>query len=234
MIVSAVAESPANRRVLELIEHVADTDSPVLLLSEIGIGTERLATRIHALSRRRQRPMVCVNCAAVPPAQIESELFGREAGQPAQVGRFECADRSTIFLDGIDDLPLDAQVRLLRVLEEGRIERLGSSRSIAIDTRIIAASHSDLRERVAKGALREDLYYRLAVFPIRVPAPSLKLIDVERQHLRAVLESTRWRVRGQSGAAARLGLKPTTLEARMDRLGLKRPAVTAFGERHRG
>jgi transcriptional regulator with GAF, ATPase, and Fis domain len=251
--------------------------------------------------------MVRVNCAAIPSTLIESELFGREKGAftgalARQVGRFELADKATIFLDEIGDLPLDVQVKLLRVLEEGQIERLGSPKSIKIDTRIIAATHQDLQQRIADGAFREDLFYRLNVFPIRVPPlrervedipnlvwqfvgefskafgkriesinpdsikalqqypwpgnirelrniverativctgprltiavpatsntstrRSLKLLDVERQHLRSVLESTHWRVRGEGGAAARLGLKPTTLETRMARLGIKRP-----------
>lgn len=237
MMSSGVAECAADGQVMELVEHVAATDSPVLLLSEIGFGTGWFASQIHALSARWERPLMSVDCAAIPPALIESELFGLETpsltGALAQAGRFEFANKGTIFLDGIGDLPLDAQVRVLRVLEEGRIERLGSTRSIEVDTRIIAATHHDLRERVAAGAFREDLYYRLAVFPIRVPAPSLKLIDVEKQHLKTVLESTQWRIRGAAGAAARLGLKPTTLETRMARLGLRRPSVTAFGEWHR-
>jgi transcriptional regulator with GAF, ATPase, and Fis domain len=238
MMQGGVAASRADRRVTELVAHVADTDSPVLLLGEIGSAATGLASQIHKRSTRWRRPMVCVSCAAIPPALIERELFGWESaginGALARIGQFEFADQSTIFLDGIGDLPLDAQVRVLRVLEEGRIERLGSARSIGIDTRIIAATHRDLRVRIAEGAFREDLYYRLAVFPIRVPARSLKLIDVEKQHLKTILESAQWRIRGERGAAARLGLTPATLERRMARLGLKRPAVTAFGEAYRG
>lgn len=228
MMTRGVAESAADRQVMDLVEHVAATDSPVLLLSEIGFSTGWFASQIHELSSRWERPLVSVNCAAIRPESIARELFGLEswavAGGLAQVGRFEFANHGTIFLDGIGALPLDVQVRVLRVIEEGRIERLGSSRSIGVDARIIAATHQDLRERVADGAFREDLYYRIAVFPIRVPARSLKLIDVEKQHLRTVLESTQWRIRGESGAAVRLGLKPTTLETRMARLGLKRPS----------
>ena len=302
-----VGDSPAARRVMELIEQVSATDSTVLLLGETGTGKEVFASRIHELGSRRHRPMVRVNCAAIPSTLIESELFGREKGAftgalARQVGRFELADKATIFLDEIGDLPLDVQVKLLRVLEEGQIERLGSPKSIKVDTRIIAATHQDLQQRIADGVFREDLFYRLNVFPIRVPPlrervedipnlvwqfvgefskafgkriesisnesikslqqypwpgnirelrniverativctgprltiavppssntaarRSLKLVDVERQHLRAVLESTHWRVRGEGGAAARLGLKPTTLETRMARLGLRRP-----------
>jgi formate hydrogenlyase transcriptional activator len=251
--------------------------------------------------------MVRVNCGAIPATLIESELFGREKGAftgalARQAGRFELADHSTIFLDEIGDLPQDVQVKLLRVLEERTIERLGSPRPITVDTRIIAATHRNLEQRVQEGIFREDLYYRLNVFPISVPplrdraedipllvwrfveefskafakrvdsiekdslsalqqyhwpgnirelrntveramivatsrkltiplphsaaaAPrrSTKLVDVEREHIRSVLESTRWRIRGAGGAADRLALKPTTLETRMAKLGIRRP-----------
>jgi transcriptional regulator with GAF, ATPase, and Fis domain len=251
--------------------------------------------------------MVRVNCAAIPATLMESELFGREKGAftgalARQVGRFELADGSTIFLDEIGDLPADVQVKLLRVLEERKIERLGSPRSIPVNTRIIAATHRDLERRIADGSFREDLFYRLNVFPIRVPPlrdrvddipllvwrfieefsaafgkpidsvskeslaalqqypwpgnirelrnvveramitatgprlsitlpaasaattrRSARLIDVEREHVRSVLEHTGWRIRGPAGAANRLGLKPTTLETRMAKLGLRRP-----------
>jgi transcriptional regulator with GAF, ATPase, and Fis domain len=251
--------------------------------------------------------MVRVNCAAIPATLIESELFGREKGAytgalARQIGRFEMADQSTIFLDEIGDLPLEIQVKLLRVLEEKQIERLGSPKPIRVDTRIIAATHRDLEQRIAEGTFREDLYYRLCVFPIHVPplrermadiprlvwqfveefaiafgkridsigkddmaalqqypwpgnirelrnvveramivgtGPRLtfsvpatstastrrspKLADVEREHIRSVLEITRWRIRGTGGAAETLGLQPTTLETRMAKLGLKRP-----------
>jgi transcriptional regulator with GAF, ATPase, and Fis domain len=279
----------------------------VLLLGETGTGKELFAKRLHALSARRGRPMVCVNCAALPATLIESELFGRERGAftdavSRQIGRFEMADQSTIFLDEIGDLPTEVQVKLLRVLEERQIERLGSPRSIHINTRIVAATHRNLEQRVADGTFREDLFYRLHVFPIRIPAlrerwddipplvwhfveecaavlgkhvetiaeedmralqhyawpgnirelrnvveramilaagpgvsipvprptvpaavPSTKIDDVMRNHIRAVLESCDWRVRGDSGAAERLGLRPTTLETRMAKLGIIRP-----------
>jgi transcriptional regulator with GAF, ATPase, and Fis domain len=303
-----VGQSAAVRRVLEQIQQVAATDSTVLLLGETGTGKELFATRIHELGTRRGRAMVRVNCAAIPVTLIESELFGREKGAftgalARQVGRFELADHSTIFLDEIGDLPQDVQVKLLRVIEERRVERLGSPRPIAVDTRIIAATHRDLERRVAEGTFREDLYYRLNVFPIHVPPlreriediqllvwrfveefsktfgkridsidrdsltalqqhtwpgnirelrntveramivatsrrltippphaastaatrRSPKLVDVEKEHIRSVLESTGWRIRGTAGAAERLGLKPTTLETRMAKLGLRRP-----------
>jgi formate hydrogenlyase transcriptional activator len=304
-----VGQSAAIRQVLEQIEQVAATDSTVLLLGETGTGKELFATQIHELGPRRDRPMVRTNCAAIPSTLIESELFGREKGAftgalARQVGRFELASGSTIFLDEIGDLPSDVQVKLLRVLEEGTIERLGSPHPIKVNTRIIAATHRNLERRVAEGAFRSDLYYRLNVFPIRVPplrervddiqmlvwrfveefsrtfgkhveeitpeslsalrhypwpgnirelrnvveramitasgprltiAPPLlspaaarrspKLVDVETEHIRGVLESTGWRIRGPGGAADRLGLKPTTLETRMAKLGLKRPGT---------
>jgi transcriptional regulator with GAF, ATPase, and Fis domain len=302
-----VGQSPAIRRVVEQIHQVAATDSTVLLLGETGTGKELFATQIHERSARRARTMVRVNCGAIPATLIESELFGREKGAftgalERQIGRFELADRSTLFLDEIGDLPLEIQVKLLRVLEEREIERLGSPRTIRVDARIVAATHRNLEEKVAEGTFREDLYYRLNVFPIFVPplrdrgedvtllvwrfvnefakafgkridaideeslaalrqyawpgnvrelrniveramitatghrlviplprppagsaARSTRLTDVEREHIRGVLESTGWRIRGAAGAADRLGLRPTTLETRMAKLGLKRP-----------
>jgi transcriptional regulator with GAF, ATPase, and Fis domain len=251
--------------------------------------------------------MVRVNCSAIPATLIESELFGREKGAytgalTTQVGRFEMAHQSTIFLDEIGDLPADTQVKLLRVLEERKVERLGSPHAIHVDVRIIAATHRNLERGIANGTFREDLFYRLNVFPIQVPplreraedipllawrfvdefstrfgkhveiippetmatlqqygwpgnirelrnvveramivatGPQLTitlpaasaaasqrpttLADVTREHIRGVLESAGWRIRGPGGAAERLGLKPTTLETRMAKLGLDRP-----------
>src|SRR5262249_32110726 len=139
-----------------------------------GTGKELFATQVHELGTRRGRMMVRVNCAAIPETLIESELFGREKGAftgalARQVGRFEMADHSTIFLDEIGDLAPDIQVKLLRVLEARQISRLGSPRPIRVDTRIVAATHRNLEQRVAAGQFREDLYYRLNVFPIVVP-----------------------------------------------------------------
>lgn len=302
-----VGQSDALREVLEKIRQVGAMDSTVLLLGETGTGKELLASQIHEASNRKTRQMIRVNCAAIPTTLIESELFGRERGAftgslSRQIGRFEMADRSTLFLDEVGDLPSEVQVKLLRVLEERKFERLGSPRSIAIDTRIIAATHRKLDQLMAEGKFREDLYYRLSVFPVQVPplrerledvpllvwrfveeysrsfgkniesidADSLaalqdyswpgnirelrnvveramivatgprltispppasasalkrsqKLIDVEKEHIRNVVESTGWRIRGVGGAAERLGLRPTTLETRMAKLGLKRP-----------
>jgi transcriptional regulator with GAF, ATPase, and Fis domain len=301
-----VGHSLALRRVLDQVRQVAATHSTVLLLGETGTGKELLAAQVHQLGSRQSRPMVKVNCSAIPDTLIESELFGREKGAftgalAKQIGRFEMADQSTIFLDEIGDLAPDVQVKLLRVLEEKQIERLGSPRAIGIDTRIVAATHRNLEQRVADGLFREDLYYRLNVFPINVPAlrervediPLLvwgfveefanafrkrietisranmtalqqyswpgnirelrnvieramittsggqltiqvpqtsivakrfvRLMDVERSHILSVLESVAWRIRGIGGAAEQLGLKPTTLETRMAKLGLTRP-----------
>jgi formate hydrogenlyase transcriptional activator len=304
-----VGQSEPIRRVLGQIEQVAATGSTVLLLGETGTGKELFATRIHDLSARRGRPMVRVNCAAIPATLMESELFGREKGAftgalARQVGRFELADHSTIFLDEIGDLPADVQVKLLRVLEERQLERLGSPKPIRVDTRIIAATHRNLEARIGDGSFREDLFYRLNVFPIEIPAlrervedipllvwrfvdefsrefgkridaiprenmlvlqqyswpgnirelrnvveramivvrgtkltipvpaptltavrHSVKLTDVEKEHIRTVLESSGWRIRGLGGAAERLGLRPTTLETRMAKLGLIRPKL---------
>ena len=304
---SRLGGSAAIRRVQEQVRQVAETDSTVLLLGETGSGKEVFASQIHELSRRRGRGMVRVNCAAIPATLIESELFGREKGAytgalTRQIGRFELADNSTIFLDEIGDLPTEVQVKLLRVLEDKQIERLGSSNATRIDTRIIAATHRDLEKRIEADTFREDLYYRLNVFPIRVPPlrertedipmlvwrfvedfsatfgrrvesiskdnmemlqryswpgnvrelrnlveravigakgpdltialpetssnsarRSVRLFDVEKEHIKGVLDSTRWRIRGIGGAADQLGLKATTLETRMAKLGLHRP-----------
>jgi transcriptional regulator with GAF, ATPase, and Fis domain len=304
-----VGQSDAIQRVLEQARQVAATDSTVLLLGETGTGKELIATQIHEQSSRRGRVMVRVNCAAIPSTLIESELFGREKGAftgalAKQIGRFELADRSTIFLDEIGDLPPDVQVKLLRVLEDRQIERLGSPRTLPVNVRIIAATHRDLEQRIADDAFRQDLYYRLNVFPIQLPPlreraediPQLvwrfvdefsksfgkridaisrasmdalqrhpwpgnirelrnvveramivcvghhltvemparssassvvrrsdKLSDVEKEHVLKVVESCRWRIRGVDGAAQRLGLRPTTLETRMAKLGIMRP-----------
>ena len=301
-----VGTSPAIRQAVDLAAQVAATDATVLILGETGTGKELIASHIHQLSARRARAMVRVNCAAIPETLLESELFGRERGAftgafDRQAGRFELADRSTIFLDEIGDLPADAQVKLLRVIEERQIERLGNPKPIKVDTRIVAATHRNLEQHMADGKFREDLFYRLNVFPIRMPAlreraedvpllvwryvaefsrtfgkeiqtinPSTmdalqrypwpgnvrelrnvveraminargttlaielprpvhtetqrsdRLADVEKEHVRKVLEITGWRIRGANGAADRLGLPPTTLETRMAKLGLRR------------
>ena len=306
---SIVGRSPAIRHALMEIEQVAATDSTVLLLGETGTGKELFAAAIHNLSPRRDRLMVRVNCAAIPVTLIESELFGRERGAytgalAKQIGRFEMANGSTIFLDEIGDLSMDIQVKLLRVLQERQIERLGNPKPVPVDLRIITATNRDLEHEVRKGRFREDLYYRLNVFPVRVPplrdrledlallveslvgelagrmgkriesvsqaslerlrrhswpgnvrelrnvieramilaqAPVLEIEvhgvsrqaeasasqpgtgGIDRERLLSVLHQTGWRIRGTNGAAERLCLKATTLEARMARLGIKRP-----------
>jgi formate hydrogenlyase transcriptional activator len=171
---TVVGRSAAIQRVLALAAQVAPTNATVLLTGETGTGKERFATLIHDASARAHRPMVRVNCSAIPTALIESELFGREKGAytgalSRQVGRFEVANGSTLFLDEVGDLPLDVQVKLLRVLQERIIERLGSPRPIDVDVRIIAATNRDLGESVRSDTFRSDLFYRLNVFPIDVP-----------------------------------------------------------------
>ncbi len=307
------AESVTIRRVLDQVRQVAPTTATVLLLGETGVGKEVFAQAIHNLSPRQRRPMIKVSCAAIPAALIESELFGRERGAftgalSRQIGRFEAANGSTIFLDEIGDLPLDIQVKLLRVIQERTVERLGGNESMKVDVRIIAATNRNLEQGVAAGTFREDLFYRLNVFPIAIPPlreriediPSLvwtfvdefsrafgkridtiakdslaalqrynwpgnirelrnvieremiiatgptlaisaprplpsqrrststKLVDVEVEHIRSVLDACGWRVRGAGGAADRLGVKPTTLESRMARLGIARERKAAL------
>jgi transcriptional regulator with GAF, ATPase, and Fis domain len=170
-----VGDSDLLRQALERVRQVAPVNSTVLLLGETGTGKELFARAVHERSPRRNRPFVCVNCAALPPTLIESELFGHEKGAftgavSMRQGRFEVADGGTIFLDEIGDLPAEVQVKLLRVLQEREFERLGSSRSRRIDVRVVAATHRDLRAAVAEGRFRSDLYYRLSVFPIHLPA----------------------------------------------------------------
>ena len=164
-----VGNSEAIRTVLMQIEQVAETESTVLIQGETGTGKELVANAIHGLSSRKDRLMIKVNCGALPPTLIESELFGREKGAftgslSKQIGRFELADASTIFLDEIDALPLELQAKLLRVLESGEFERLGSPRTVKVDVRIISATNRDLARLVSEGGFREDLYYRLNVF----------------------------------------------------------------------
>jgi formate hydrogenlyase transcriptional activator len=300
-----VGNSDAIRSVLKKAEQVAKTDSAVLILGETGTGKELVARTIHEMSRRKQNPMVKINCASLPATLIESELFGREKGAftgalAREIGRFELADKSTIFLDEIAELPTELQPKLLRVLQEGEFERLGSSKTIRVDVRIIAATNRNLDALMKEGKFREDLFYRLNVFPIIVPPlrerrediPAItrhilddlakrmgysiegiqastlrefqkyswpgnvrelrnviernlilhsgpifraevpnalqdktnlrRLDEVDTEYLRNVLQSAHWRVRGRGGAAEVLGLKPTTLEAKMKKLGIHR------------
>ena len=303
-----VGESEAIRGILAQAEQVARTDSTVLILGETGTGKELLARAIHQLSARRDRALVTVNCASLPPTLIEAELFGREKGaytgaMTRMAGRFEVADGSTLFLDEVGELPLEVQTKLLRVIEEGHLERLGSTKTVHVNIRLVAATNRDLAKDIQKGRFRKDLYYRLNVFPIVLPplrerledipllvwafvrefekrmgkriesipkrvmealqrhpwpgnarelrnviehamiVSSGKVLDVhlpasgspeshaagnlegvERRHILSVLEKTGWRLTGQGGAAELLGLKRTTLQSRMKKLGIKRPA----------
>ena len=171
---SIVGESPALKEVLDQIDQVAPTNSSVLVIGESGTGKEAIARAIHDLSPRRDRPLIKVNCGAITPTLIESELFGHEKGAftgatRQRQGHFELADGGTIFLDEVGELPLDAQVKLLRVLQEHEISRLGSESAITVDVRVIAATNRDLVEMVENGSFRMDLFYRLNVFPLHVP-----------------------------------------------------------------
>jgi PAS domain S-box-containing protein len=301
-----IGQSEAIRSVLKNAEQVANTGSTVLILGETGTGKELIARAIHESSSREARTMVKVNCAALPASLVESELFGREKGAytgalTREVGRFELANDSTIFLDEIGELPLELQAKLLRVLQEGEFERLGSSKTIQVNVRVIAATSRHLPTAVKEGKFREDLFYRLNVFPIQLPPlrerkediPALTwhfvrelgrrmarniesirsttmegfqrypwpgnvrelrnvieralivnpgpifqaelpgreeagpiagstMEEMERQHILQTMNRSGWRIRGKSGAAEILGLKPSTLESRMKKLKISR------------
>jgi transcriptional regulator with GAF, ATPase, and Fis domain len=178
-----VGQSPQIKKILAQAQQVAQTDSTVLLLGETGTGKELLARAIHRMSMRKDQNLVTVNTASLAPMLIESELFGREKGaytgaETRQIGRFELADGSSLFLDEIGDLAPELQVKLLRVLQEGQFERLGSPKSIQVNVRIIAATNRDLEEAMKQEKFREDLYYRLAVFPIHIPPLRERLEDI--------------------------------------------------------
>ncbi len=178
-----VGDSPELRAALGKVERVAASETTVLILGETGTGKELVARAIHRRSPRAGGPLVCVNCAALSPGLIASELFGHERGAftgatQRRIGRFELAAGGTIFLDEVGDLPLDLQVSLLRVLQEQQFERVGSSRTVHADARVIAATHRDLRAFVASGSFREDLYYRLSVFPIELPPLRARRDDI--------------------------------------------------------
>ena len=161
-------------RLLDQVDQVAATNSAVLVTGETGTGKELVARAVHRQSRRRDKPLVIVNCGALTPTLVETELFGHERGAftgatSRRVGRFELANRGTIFLDEVGELPEEIQVKLLRVLQTGEVERLGSTETIRVDVRLIAATNRNLEEAVAAGRFRSDLYYRLHVFPVHVP-----------------------------------------------------------------
>jgi formate hydrogenlyase transcriptional activator len=169
-----IGRSAALTKVLRLVEQVAATDATVLILGETGTGKELVARAVHHLSARRQRPLVKVNCAALPAPLLESELFGHERGAftgatAQKIGRFELAHGGTIFLDEIGELPLESQVKLLRVLQDGEFERVGGARTVHVDVRVMAATNRPLDQAIAAGTFREDLYYRLNVIPITLP-----------------------------------------------------------------
>jgi formate hydrogenlyase transcriptional activator len=301
-----VGEGPALRAVLKQVETVASTDSTVLITGETGTGKELIARALHNLSPRRERTFVKVNCAAIPTGLLESELFGHERGAftgaiVQRIGRFELAHGGTIFLDEVGDIPLELQPKLLRVLQEQEFERLGSTQTIRVDVRLVAATNRDLSEMVAARTFRSDLFYRLRVFPVHIPplrerqedipalvryfvekharrmnrtvetiptetlellvrypwpgnirelenlieravivspgpvlrvplselkppsepfGEALTLRAAEREHILKALEATNWVLAGPRGAAARLGMKRTTLQSKMRKLGV--------------
>jgi transcriptional regulator with GAF, ATPase, and Fis domain len=310
-----IGQSDGLKYALYRAEQVAPMNTTVLILGETGTGKELIAFAIHDMSPRKERPLITVNCAALPGNLIESELFGREKGaftgaDTRQVGRFEVAHGSTLCLDEIGELPLEVQAKLLRVIQHNEFERLGSSQTIKVDVRIVATTNRDLEEEVRKGRFRQDLYYRLNVFPITVPplrqrkddiplmvqsflerysrklgkqitsiqketlkalqdypwpgnvrelesiieravilcpGPVLQLADkleisfppllsavrtleeTERNQILKILSETRWHIEGKDGAAAILGLHPSTLRARMHKLGIIRPETKESG-----
>jgi formate hydrogenlyase transcriptional activator len=180
-----VGESPALKAAMHLVSIVAPTDSSVLIMGETGTGKELIARAIHILSSRRERALVKLNCAAIPLGLLESELFGHEKGAftgaiAQKSGRFELAHKGTLFLDEVGDIPLELQAKLLRVLQEQEFERLGSNHTHKVDVRLVAATHRDLVAMVKQGTFREDLYYRLKVFPIYIPALRQRTEDIPK------------------------------------------------------
>src|SRR3989475_11534752 len=180
-----IGESPALKAALEHVEIVAPTDSTVLILGETGTGKELIARAIHNLSPRRDRIFVSANCASIPAGLLESELFGHEKGAftgaiAREIGRFELANKGTLFLDEVGDIPLELQPKLLRALQEQEFERLGSTRTVRVDVRLVAATNRDVAQMVGDGRFRSDLYYRLNVFPVVLPPLRERPEDVPR------------------------------------------------------
>lgn len=178
-----IARTAEMRQILTQVEQVAKTDATVLIEGETGTGKELIARAVHRLSSRRDLPLVTVNCASLPPTLVESELFGREKGAytgalTRMAGRFEAADKATLFLDEVGELPMEIQAKLLRVLEQESFERLGSTKSIRVDVRIIAATNQDLKKLVAQGRFRKDLYFRLNIFPLKLPPLRMRIEDI--------------------------------------------------------
>jgi two-component system response regulator HydG len=231
-----VGTSGAIRAVADALGKYAQVDLPLLITGETGTGKELAARELHKQSRRRERPFVAVNCGALPANLVQSELFGHERGAftgalSRRIGLFETADGGTIFLDEIGDLPLEAQTNLLRVLQEGTIERIGSSHSLAIDVRVLAATHVDLEKAVAEGRFREDLFYRLNVLRLRMPPLRERHGDIEllaQRFLDEFRESYATRARAFSASARRaMGAFgwPGNIRELMNRV--QRAAVTA-------
>jgi transcriptional regulator with GAF, ATPase, and Fis domain len=179
-----IGDSEPMRRVYSLVRMVASRDTTVLVLGESGTGKDLAAQEIHLISPRRKQPFVVVNCAAIPEALLEAELFGYTKGSftgavQSRIGRIHAAHGGTLFLDEIGDMPLSLQSKILRFLEQGEVQRLGGNDNLKVDVRVIAATNADLKKRVEQGEFREDLYYRLAVFPIQLPPLRDRLGDLE-------------------------------------------------------
>lgn len=178
-----VAVDPISKRVIQTLERVAQSDASVLLLGESGVGKEVMAQFLHRRSQRQAEAFIAINCAAIPPTLLEATLFGHERGaftgaNKAQQGKFELAQGGTIFLDEIAEMPPELQTKLLRVLQERQVERVGSNQTISLDVRLITATNQDLRKRVSAGMFREDLFYRINVFPIKIPALRERIEDI--------------------------------------------------------
>ncbi|HEX8028613.1 MAG TPA: sigma 54-interacting transcriptional regulator, partial [Vicinamibacterales bacterium] len=180
---SIIGDSNALRSMLRDIRKVAGVETTVLLIGETGTGKELVAQAIHAASQRKDRALIKMNCGAIPQGLVESELFGHERGAftgalQRRIGRFEMADRGTLFMDELGELPLDTQVKLLRVLQEQEFERVGATKSQRVDVRLVAATNRDLEAEVSAGRFRRDLFYRLTVFPVRIPALRERVSDI--------------------------------------------------------